>query len=105
MVSATRLAMSDRREPRVEITRPGRRTWADCLSPLFGHYVFVDYATQGYIVLVGVIILFGHSPRVPFWPLQYRWRHLQHEHSLESSHEDRRERFPSDLELLRSPSQ
>ena len=60
--------MSDRREPRVEITRPGRRTWADCLSPLFGHYVFVDYATQGYIVLVGVIILFGHSPRVPFWP-------------------------------------
>ena len=31
-------------------------------------YTFVDCATQGYIVLVGFIILFGHSARTPFWP-------------------------------------
>ena len=37
--------------------------------PLFRHYALIDYATQGYIALVGLIIVFAHSPRVPFWPL------------------------------------
>ena len=34
----------------------------------FRRYTFVDYAAQGYIVLVGLIILLLHSPRVPLWP-------------------------------------
>jgi len=33
------------------------------------HYTFIDYATQGYMALVGFIILVLHSARVPFWPL------------------------------------
>jgi membrane-associated phospholipid phosphatase len=32
------------------------------------HYTFIDYATQGYIALVGAIILAFHSARVPDWP-------------------------------------
>jgi membrane-associated phospholipid phosphatase len=32
------------------------------------HYTFIDYATQGYIAVVGLIILFGHGPRIPLWP-------------------------------------
>ncbi len=31
------------------------------------HYNFIDYATQGYIALVGVLILFFHADRVPHW--------------------------------------
>ena len=31
------------------------------------NYGFIDYATQGYIALVGAIILVFHSPRVPGW--------------------------------------
>lgn len=31
------------------------------------HYTFVDYATQGYIALVGLLILFFHNERVPGW--------------------------------------
>jgi len=48
---------------------PPQRAFTNHRSPLFAHYVFVDYATQGYIVLVGLIILFGHSARVPSWPM------------------------------------
>jgi membrane-associated phospholipid phosphatase len=33
------------------------------------HYTFIDYATQGYLALVGLIILFLHGPGVPHWPL------------------------------------
>jgi membrane-associated phospholipid phosphatase len=32
------------------------------------HYVFIDYATQGYIALVGVLTLFFHNATVPEWP-------------------------------------
>ena len=32
------------------------------------HYVFIDYATQGYIALVGVLILLFHNQTVPGWP-------------------------------------
>jgi hypothetical protein len=34
----------------------------------FQRYTFVDYATQVYIALVGLIILLLYSPRVPLWP-------------------------------------
>lgn len=32
------------------------------------HYVFVDYATQGYLAIVAVLILLFHGPTVPHWP-------------------------------------
>lgn len=32
------------------------------------HYTFVDYATQGYMVVVGLLILALHGDRVPHWP-------------------------------------
>lgn len=31
------------------------------------HYTFIDYATQGYMALVGAIILFGRTAQVPSW--------------------------------------
>jgi membrane-associated phospholipid phosphatase len=31
-------------------------------------YTFVDYATQGYLALVGLIVLCLHGRAVPFWP-------------------------------------
>ena len=40
----------------------------------FRHYTFIDYATQCYIAIVGMIIVFAHSPRVSFWP----WMLLAH---------------------------
>jgi membrane-associated phospholipid phosphatase len=33
------------------------------------HYTFIDCATQGYLALVGVIILCLHGSAVPSWPL------------------------------------
>lgn len=33
------------------------------------HYTFVDYATQGYIALVGLLVLLFHNERVPEWPV------------------------------------
>lgn len=32
------------------------------------NYTFVDYATQGYTALVGLLILFLHNDTVPAWP-------------------------------------
>jgi membrane-associated phospholipid phosphatase len=32
------------------------------------HYSFVDYATQGYTLLVGVVVLVFHNATVPRWP-------------------------------------
>ncbi len=32
------------------------------------HYVFVDYATQGYLAVVAVLILLFHGTAVPHWP-------------------------------------
>jgi membrane-associated phospholipid phosphatase len=32
------------------------------------HYTFVDYATQAYLALVGLLILFFHNSTVPDWP-------------------------------------
>ncbi len=37
--------------------------------PLFRHYTFIDYATQGYMALVGLILLCLHGRSIPFWPL------------------------------------
>ena len=33
------------------------------------HYTFIDYATQGYMALVGLLVLCFHGDRVPLWPL------------------------------------
>lgn len=33
------------------------------------HYAFIDYATQGYTLLVAIIILLLHGNAVPHWPL------------------------------------
>jgi membrane-associated phospholipid phosphatase len=38
------------------------------------HYTFVDYATQGYLALVAVLILLLHGNAVPLWP----WLVLAH---------------------------
>lgn len=32
------------------------------------HYVFIDYATQGYMAVVALLILMFHGDNVPFWP-------------------------------------
>lgn len=32
------------------------------------HYTFVDYATQGYMALVAVVVLVFHNQTVPHWP-------------------------------------
>ena len=36
-------------------------------NPLFKHYGFIDWATQGYIAIVGLIIFCARNPRVPSW--------------------------------------
>ena len=41
---------------------------------LFQGYGFIDWATQGFLALVGLIILVFHSPRVAYWP----WLLLAH---------------------------
>jgi membrane-associated phospholipid phosphatase len=41
---------------------------------MFRSYRFIDFATQGFIALVGLIILAGHSPRLPSW----HWLLLAH---------------------------
>ena len=35
------------------------------------HYEFIDYATQIYVGLVGLMILFFHNERVPCWPVLF----------------------------------
>jgi membrane-associated phospholipid phosphatase len=44
---------------------PGRFSAVSLLS-VTRHYQFIDYATQGYLIVVGVLILFFGSDRVPF---------------------------------------
>jgi membrane-associated phospholipid phosphatase len=39
------------------------------ITPLVEHYTFVDYATQGYLALVGLIILCLRGRTVAYWPL------------------------------------
>jgi hypothetical protein len=34
---------------------------------MFKHYRFIDYATQGYLLFVAVLILFFHNGTVPAW--------------------------------------
>jgi len=33
------------------------------------HYLFIDYATQGYLLLVAVLVLLFHGGAIPHWPL------------------------------------
>jgi membrane-associated phospholipid phosphatase len=35
---------------------------------MFKHYKFIDYATQGYLAFVAVLILLFHNGTVPAWP-------------------------------------
>ncbi len=44
------------------------------MSGLTRHYTFIDYATQGYMALVAVLILLLHGDTVPNWP----WLLLAH---------------------------
>ncbi len=53
--------------------RPGRSGQAG-FRACFRNYTFIDWATQGFIALVGLIILVFHSARVAFWP----WLLLAH---------------------------
>lgn len=46
------------------------------------HYVFIDYATQGYIALVGLLVLFFHGNAVPAW----QWLGLAHAGCLFANH-------------------
>src|SRR5208283_5890686 len=43
--------------------------WQRNIRSPFQHYTFVDYATQGYLVLVGLIVVCLHDHAVPLWPL------------------------------------
>jgi membrane-associated phospholipid phosphatase len=44
------------------LSHPKSHAWVE-------HYTFVDYATQGYLVLVALIVLCLGARTVPFWPL------------------------------------
>jgi len=62
---------NEERKQKSECAQPGNpaphsRTEA---RSLFGHYTFIDYATQGYMALVGLILLCFHGHSIPFWPL------------------------------------
>jgi membrane-associated phospholipid phosphatase len=57
--------------PKSECSQPQAQTphSRSGISRLVEHYTFVDYATQGYLALVGLIILCLHGHTVPHWPL------------------------------------
>jgi membrane-associated phospholipid phosphatase len=40
------------------------------------HYTFIDYATQAYVALVGLLIWWFHGDKVPHWPLLLLWHAL-----------------------------
>jgi membrane-associated phospholipid phosphatase len=61
--------MNDSRDSRFVVTGQPSRAVPNRNYPLLAHYTFVDYLTQGYILLVGLIILFGHNGRTPSWPM------------------------------------
>lgn len=61
--------MRYKEEVQARTLTPVQPAFAGLRAPLFTHYVFVDYATQFYIALVGLIVLLGHSTRVPSWPM------------------------------------
>ncbi len=48
--------------------QPGARAGLPRRSGIFAHYTFIDYTTQGYMALVGVLILCLHGSAVPLWP-------------------------------------
>src|ERR1035438_146022 len=51
--------------------QPGHRGDIDVVSGAqlaVKNYTFVDYATQAYMALVGLLILFFHNNNVPAWP-------------------------------------
>ena len=60
--------MAVNENPESAASRPGVHSSLVIRHSPFQHYNFIDYATQGYIALVGLIVLFANSPRVPLWP-------------------------------------
>lgn len=46
----------------------GQRQAESVRSPRMKRYTFVDYATQGYLAIVALLILVFHGSAVPFWP-------------------------------------
>lgn len=46
------------------------------------HYTFVDYATQAYVLIVGLLILVGHNSTVSHW----EWRVLGHAAAMGAIH-------------------
>jgi membrane-associated phospholipid phosphatase len=60
-----------RGKPRFDCTGTGiakKKREERTTNPVTARYGFIDYATQGYLALVGLIVLCFHSPRVPAWP-------------------------------------
>ena len=47
--------------------RTARHAGTADANPMIRHYLFIDYATQGYILLVGLLVLFFHNLTVPGW--------------------------------------
>ena len=43
--------------------------WRRNIRSPFQHYTFVDYATQGYLALVSLIVVCLYDDAVPLWPL------------------------------------
>ena len=58
-------------QPQIQIRQVSGTTshWRRNLRSSFQHYTFVDYATQGYLALVGLIVVCLHDDAVPLWPL------------------------------------
>jgi membrane-associated phospholipid phosphatase len=55
-------------EPGRGVDRGSGHAGAVGFGACFQGYAFIDWATQGFLALVGLIILVFHSERVSFWP-------------------------------------
>ena len=61
--------MSNGQRAQAGTIKPVQPVFAGRRASLFAHYVFVDFATQIYIALVGIVVLLGHNTRVQSWPM------------------------------------
>lgn len=63
--------MKEKGSPKPKGPQVGGATadWRRNVSSPFQNYTFVDYATQGYLALVGLIVVCLHNYTVPLWPL------------------------------------
>jgi membrane-associated phospholipid phosphatase len=60
--------MKESREQGAGSTEPSVRALPATRSRFCAHYTFIDYATQGYMALVGLLVLCLHGSAVPLWP-------------------------------------